>query len=86
MTDSLHLRVTVLEHWELIPFDLPASTTLGDLKRMALEAATVTEPASTFILKFRGAKLRDESRTLADIGLPDNAALIVLRERRFALR
>ncbi len=86
MTDSLHLRVTVLKHWDLIALDLPSSTPLGELKRVALEAAKVTELASMFVLKFRGTRLRDESRTLADVGIPNNAALIVLREQRFALR
>jgi hypothetical protein len=37
-------------------------------------------------MKFRGAELRDESRSLADAGLVPNGALIVLPRRRRPVR
>jgi hypothetical protein len=86
MSDLLHLRVTVLDTWDEIPLDLPASTSLAAVKRAALTAARVTANPAEFVLKFRGATLRDESRTLADTGVPADAGLIALRGRRLAVR
>jgi hypothetical protein len=37
-------------------------------------------------LKFRGAAMRDESRSLAEERVPTDAALIVLRARRVPVR
>ena len=86
MSDSLRIRVTVLDMWDEIVLDLPVSTTLAAVKSAALAAATVTDRPAEFVLKFRGATLRDESRSLADAGVPADAGLIDLRERRLAVR
>jgi hypothetical protein len=86
MSDPIRLRVTVLDTWDEIVLDLPASTTIAAVKSAALTAARVPEPASEYVLKFRGATLRDESRSLAAVGLPANAGLIALRQRRLAVR
>lgn len=86
MSNSIRFRVTVLDTWDEIALDLPVSTTLAAVKRAALVAAKVTDQPAEFVLKFRGATLRDESRSLADAGVPANAGLIALRERRLAVR
>jgi hypothetical protein len=39
-----------------------------------------------YVLKFRGAELLDESRSLADAGLVPNGAVIVLPRRRRPVR
>jgi hypothetical protein len=39
-----------------------------------------------YVLKFRGAELQDESRSLAEAGLVPNGALIVLPKRRRPVR
>jgi hypothetical protein len=39
-----------------------------------------------YVLKFRGAELYDESRSLADAGLVANGAVIVLPRRRRPMR
>lgn len=80
------LRVTVLDAWDELPLPRRADQTLADLKRAALVAARIPDDPAAFVLKFRGAELLDERRTVADAGLPDNAALIVLRRRRRAVR
>ena len=46
----------------------------------------MTGDPAAFVLKFRGAELQDESRSLADAGLVPNGALIVLRKRRRPVR
>ncbi len=86
MTASLPLRVMVEAAWDEVHLDLPAGTALAELKRKALEATRVTGDPNAFVLKFRGAELTDESRSLAEAGLVPNGALIVLRRRRTPVR
>jgi hypothetical protein len=86
VSDEIPVRVRVLEAWEDIVLHVAPPTRIGDLKRQALDAARVTEPATHFLVKFRGAELRDESRSVADERVPPDAALIVLRRRRVPVR
>ena len=86
MSESLRLRVTVQDAWDEIPLDLPPGTSLADLKRLALETTKVTRHPDEYVLKFRGAELLDESRSLADAGLVPNGAVIVLPRRRRPVR
>ena len=86
MTDFLRLRVTVQDVWDEVPLDLPPATSLADLKRIALDSTKVVRPADEYVRKFRGAELFDESRSLADAGLVDNGALILLPRRRRPVR
>jgi hypothetical protein len=83
---SLPLRVMVEEAWDEINLNLPNQTRLGDLKRVALEATKISRDPSAYVLKFRGAELDDESRTLAEAGLVPTGALFVLRRRRRPVR
>lgn len=86
MSQNLRLRVTVEDVWDEIPLDLPPATSLAELKRAALEGTKVTRDPDDYVLKFRGAELFHESRSLADAGLVPNGALILLRRRRRPLR
>ncbi len=80
------LRVTVLDTWDEIRLPRLGAQTLAELKRTALDAARVTGDPAAFMLKFGGAELRDESQSVDGAGLPDDAAVIVLRRRRRAVR
>ena len=82
MTDTLPLRVMVQDAWDEVLLDLPSMTPLAELKRQALQATRVVGNPDEYLLKFRGAELEDESRSLAEAGLVPNGALIVLRRRR----
>ena len=86
MTETLPVRVMVEDAWDEVSLDLPAGTLLGELKRQALQATRVTGNPDAYLLKFRGAELEDESRSLAEAGLVPNGALIVLRRRRRPVR
>jgi hypothetical protein len=86
VSDTLRLRVMVQDAWDEIPLDLPSGTSLAQLKRMALDATKVTRDPDEYLLKFRGAELYDETRSLADAGLVPNGAVIVLPRRRRAVR
>lgn len=86
MTGALPLRVMVEDAWDEVFLELPASTPLGELKRRALELTTVKRDPSEYLLKFRGAELSDEGRSLAEAGLVPNGALIVVGRRRRPVR
>lgn len=86
MSATLPVRIMVQDAWDEFSFDLPATTSLDDVKRRALDAARVSRDPQGYMLKFRGAELRDESRSLADAGLVPNGALIVLPRRRRPVR
>ena len=86
MTGTLPVRVMVQDAWDQVLLDLPAVTPLAEVKRQALQATRVTGNPDAYLLKFRGAELEDESRSLAEAGLVPNGALIVLRRRRRAVR
>jgi hypothetical protein len=86
VTDRLALRVMVQDAWDEVRLDLPASTSLAQVKQQALAATRVTRDPAGYVLKFRGAELLDESRSLAEAGLVPNGALIVLPKRRRPVR
>jgi hypothetical protein len=72
--------------WDEVPLDLSSTTSLAELKRLALDATKVTRSPDEYVLKFRGAELYDESRSLAEVGLVPNGAVIVLPRRRRPVR
>jgi hypothetical protein len=82
----LPVRVTVADVWDEVALDLPAATSLGELKRRALERTRVLRDPSGYVLKYRGAELADESQSLADAGLVPYAPVIVLARRRRPVR
>lgn len=86
MTGTVPLRVMVLDAWDAVTLDLPLSTSLGDLKRVALARARVRGDPDQYLVKFRGAVLDDERRSLQEAGVPANAPLIVLSRRRRPVR
>ncbi|MBA3659622.1 MAG: hypothetical protein H0W67_08495 [Gemmatimonadales bacterium] len=86
MSPTFPLRVMVQDVWDEIAFDLPVATTLAELKRRALELTRVRHDPAGYMLKFRGAELMDESRSLGEAGLVANGALIVLPRRRRPIR
>lgn len=86
MTGTLPLRVMVEDVWNEVHLELSPSTRLAELKRKALAASRVVREPDGYVLKFRGAELDDESRTLHEAGLVADAALIVLPRRRRPVR
>ena len=86
MTAALPIRVMVQDAWDEVQLEVPPGTSLGDVKRQALAATRVTGDPAAYLLKFRGAELQDETRTLADAGMVPNGALIVLLRRRRPVR
>jgi hypothetical protein len=86
VTAALPIRVMVQDAWDEVRLELPPATLLGEVKRRALEATRVAGDPASYLLKFRGAELQDESRSLAEAGVVPNGALIVLSRRRRPVR
>jgi hypothetical protein len=83
VTTALHVRVSVPEVWDTVHLTVAPDSTVASLMAEALKVATGRDPdAGRFEVKFRGAKVIDETMTLAQLDVPDNAALIVLKARR----
>ena len=79
MNTTIPIRVTVLDTLDDVSFDFPADTTLAEVKRSALAQSKIRSPAADFVLKYQGAELFEEGRTLAQAGVLRNSALIALR-------
>ncbi len=84
---DLNLRVTVADTWAVCALRARANEALAAVKARALAAARIEpERAAEYAIKFGGALVGDERRSLADLGVPEGAALVVLAARRRAVR
>lgn len=86
MTGIVPVRVMVEDVWDEVRLELPAETPVGEIKRQALALTRVKRDPSQYVLKYRGAELSDETRTVSAAGLVPNGALIVLGRRRRPVR
>ena len=82
----LPVRVMVEAMWDQVSLELPAATTVGDIKQRALSLTHASGRAEDYLVKYRGAELLDEARSLTEAGVVSNAALIVLSRRRQPVR
>ena len=81
------VRVMVTPAWEQVPVQVDDATTVAQLKHQALQAALkTTENERSFVVKFRGAQVLDESTTMRALGAVPNAPFIVLPGRRQPVR
>lgn len=85
---ELTVRVWVPAVWDIVTLTVSPGTTIAELKRDALTRATgrTTLDPSTDHVKFRGARVLDETQTLAALHAPDYAPFIVLPNRRQPVR
>lgn len=84
--NSIVVRIMVHEMWDEIVLEVAPTAVIADLKARALAAARVDQDPADYLVKFRGAELDEDGATLATAGVVNNAALIVLRRRRVAVR
>jgi hypothetical protein len=82
MSQSLPIRVMLLDTWDEMALELPSSTSIADLKQTVLQRARVRRPAADYVVKYHGAELYEPGNTLAAAGVSPNAAMIVLLRRR----
>jgi hypothetical protein len=82
MSDTMSVRVTVLDHWDEVTFQTSPATAVGEIKQRALTETRVAGVPADYMVKYLGAELRNESESLQAAGVVSNGALIVLRRRR----
>lgn len=82
----LPIRVFVADVWDEVSLAPPPSATIAEVKTQALRSARAGGHPADYLVKYRGAELLDESRSLAAAGVVPNAALIVLPRRRQPVR
>jgi len=84
---TLTLRVTVLDRWRPVTLEARANEKLATVKLRALAAAGIApDRAADYVVKFGGALVGNEARTLSELAVPNGAALVVLAARRRAVR
>lgn len=89
MNDAAHLRVRVWveDAWDTVEFSAPPEWTVAQLKRQALDAATVSaSDLAGYEVKLRGASVLDEDVTLRELRVTDRAPFTVLSTRRRPVR
>lgn len=80
--EAAALRVRLLDTWDEYAFPMAPGASVGDLKRDVLARAGVRALPDEYEVKYNGARLDESGRSLAELGVPPNAAVIVLPSRR----
>lgn len=80
------VRVTLMDTWDELSLEVPPETTFTELKRRVLELSHSPRDPARFVVKYRGAQVLEEGATLSSLGVPRNAALIMLPRRREPVR
>lgn len=84
---SMTLKVTIADTWQVVLLAGAPEQTAASLKARALSDAGIpASRATSYEVKFGGALVRDESRTLGALGAKDGSPFIVLAKRRRAVR
>jgi len=85
--ERIPVRVMVMPAWDTATIQTDATTTVAQLKREALRQTRKTAAdEQSYLVKYRGAQILDESVTLRTLGVVPNAPLIVLPARRQPVR
>jgi len=84
--NALPVRVMVQDAWDQVSLELPPAATVSELKQRALALTHQVGKADDYLVKFRGAEVLDERRSLAESGVVPNAALIVMPRHRRPVR
>lgn len=83
----LPVRVTLADTWQVVNLEAAPDHTVASLKSRALaDAGIAAARAATYEVKFGGAPVRDESRTLGALGAKAGSPFIVLPKRRRPVR
>lgn len=81
------LRVQLMEAWDVVRVETPASERVGTLKSEALVALQPNgDPADEFVLKLNGFEVLDENVSIADTGAKNGSTFLVTHRRRRPVR
>lgn len=85
--ERMPVRVMVMPAWDTATIQTDGTTTVAQLKREALRATRkTTADEQSYMVKYRGAQVLDESVTVRTLGVVPNAPFIVLLARRQPVR
>jgi hypothetical protein len=81
------VRVQLLEAWDVLRVETPATERVGALKAEALAALQPNgDPADAFVLKLNGYEILDENVSVADTGAKNGSTFLVTYRRRRPVR
>ena len=81
------LRVQLMDAWDVVRVETPASERVGTLKSEALVALQPNgDPADEFVLKLNGFEVLDENVSIADTGAKNGSTFLVTHRRRRPVR
>lgn len=84
---GIDIRVTVGDTWQPLQLTAVAGDTVAAVKSLALRDQSIDERAhGAYEVKAGGALIRDESKTLAECGIRNGSALVILARRRRPVR
>ena len=81
------VRVQLMEAWDVVRVETPASERVGNLKAEALAALQPNgDRADEFVLKLNGFEILDENVSIADTGAKNGSTFLVTHRRRRPVR
>lgn len=83
---GMPVRIMVQEVWDQIELDLQPGASFQEVKQRALTLTHAPGKPADFLVKFRGAEVLDERKTLAETGVVAHSSLIVMPRRRRPVR
>jgi len=86
VTDRVPVRVMVEDAWDQVALEPSPATPLVNLKCEALAKTRAAGDPDAYLLKYRGAEILDEARSLGEAGVVPHSTLIVLSRRRRPVR
>jgi hypothetical protein len=83
---AIPVRIMVEDAWDQVTLDLQPAASVAEAKQRALALTHTRGTPGDYLVKFRGAEVTDEERSLAETGVVANAAMIVMPRRRRPVR
>lgn len=83
---AIPVRIMVQEMWDQVELELQPSASVAEVKERALALTHAPGRPEEFQVKFRGALVLDEKRSLAEAGVGAHSSLIVMPRRRRPVR
>lgn len=81
------VRVQLMEAWDVVRVETPASERVGALKAEALAALQPNgDPDDEFVFKLNGFEILDENMSIADTGAKNGSTFLVTHRRRRPVR
>ena len=84
--NPITVRVEVPERWDVALLSAANTSSVGDVKRAALQFVSPDDDAEDYVIKLRGFEVLDENVTLAAAGARDGSIFLLTHRRRRPVR